>query len=199
MVGHALLACQPASPAGGQLSERSSALRPPRSPVFIFATYVFLEMDSTTYFLYDGGISRVVPVVLCILVGLYFQDLYPHIHVKSWIVLIQQLCLVMGVAFLAQGLIAYPNSNLRVPIFVMLVGSTIAIVAIFGWRLLFSTFAFQLVVGHDRLLLVGGSSLLERHRGVHRRTPGDRPGDRGLFGRPARAWHQVPPHRGRHV
>ena len=65
-----------------------------------------------------------------------------------------------GVAFLCQGLIAYINANMRVPIRVMLVGSAIAVVAIFLWRLLFSAFAFQ-VVGRDRLLLVGGSPLLE--------------------------------------
>jgi FlaA1/EpsC-like NDP-sugar epimerase len=127
---------------------------------FIFATYVDLGVDPTAYLLYDGGLSRVVSAVFCILVGLYFQDLYSQVHVKSWIVLIQQLCLVMGVAFLCQGLIAYINANMRMPIHVMLVGSAIAVAAIFLWRLLFSAFAFQ-VVGRDRLLLVGGSPLLE--------------------------------------
>ena len=92
--------------------------------------------------------------------GLHFHDLYSKVHVKSQIILIQQLCLVMGVAFLTQGLIAYVNSNLRVPIRVMVVGSAIAVVAIFFWRVLFSTFVLQ-VVGRDRLLLVGGSPLLE--------------------------------------
>ena len=42
----------------------------------------------------------------------------------------------------------------------MVVGSAIAVVAIFFWRVLFSTFVLQ-VVGRDRLLLVGGSPLLE--------------------------------------
>jgi len=127
---------------------------------FIFATYIVLEVDPTVFLLYDGGLSRIVLVLLSILVGLHLHDLYSQIQVKSRIVLIQQLCLVMGVAFLSQGLIAYLNPNLRVPIRVMLVGSAIAVVAIFLWRLLFSAFAFQ-VVGRDRLLLVGGSPLLE--------------------------------------
>jgi sugar transferase (PEP-CTERM system associated) len=127
---------------------------------FIFATYIVLEVDPTVFLLYDGGLPRIVLVVICILVGLHLHDLYSQIQVKSRIVLIQQLCLVMGVAFLCQGLIAYINANMRVPIRVMLVGSAIAVVAIFLWRLLFSAFAFQ-VVGRDRLLLVGGSPLLE--------------------------------------
>jgi sugar transferase (PEP-CTERM system associated) len=127
---------------------------------FIFATYLVLEVDPTVFLLYDGGLPRIVLVVISILVGLHLHDLYSQIQVKSRIVLIQQLCLVMGVAFLFQGLIAYINSNMRVPIRVMLVGSAIAVAAIFFWRLLFSAFVSQ-VVGRDRLLLVGGSPLLE--------------------------------------
>src|ERR1035438_2500112 len=127
---------------------------------FIFATYLVLEVDPTVFLLYDGGLPRIVLVVISILVGLHLHDLYSQIQIKSRIVLVQQLCLVMGVAFLCQGLIAYLNSNLRVPIHVMLLGSAIAVVAIFFWRLLFSAFALQ-VVGRDRLLMVGGSPLLE--------------------------------------
>jgi sugar transferase (PEP-CTERM system associated) len=127
---------------------------------FIFATYLVLEVDPTVFLLYDGGLLRIVLVVISILVGLHLHDLYSQIQIKSRIVLVQQLCLVMGVAFLCQGLIAYLNANLRVPIHVMLLGSAIAVVAIFLWRLLFSAFAFQ-VVGRDRLLMVGGSPLLE--------------------------------------
>src|SRR5450759_1600030 len=86
---------------------------------FIFATYIVLEVDPTVFLLYDGGLFRIVLVLLSILVGLHLHDLYSKIQVKSRMVLIQQLCLVMGGAFLSQGLIAYLNSSLRVPIRVM--------------------------------------------------------------------------------
>jgi sugar transferase (PEP-CTERM system associated) len=127
---------------------------------FIFATYVVLEVDPTVFLLYEGGLSRIVLVLFSILIGLHLHDLYSQIQVKSRIVLIQQLCLVMGVAFLTQGLITYVNSDLRVPIRIMVVGSAITVVVVFLWRILFSAFAFQ-VVGRSRLLLVGGSQLLE--------------------------------------
>ena len=127
---------------------------------FIFATYLALEVDPTVFLLYDGGLSRILLVLLSILVGLHFHDLYSQYYVKSRIVLIQQLCLVMGVAFLTQGLIAYLNASLRVPIRVMLLGSALAVVLIFFWRVFFSAYALQ-VVGRDRLLMVGGSPLLE--------------------------------------
>src|ERR1039458_1438225 len=127
---------------------------------FIFATYLMLEVSPTVFLLYDGGLIRILLVVLSILIGLHFHDLYSRIYVKSRIILAQQLCLVMGLAFLTQGLIAYLDADLRVPIRVMVLGSCLAVVAIFCWRILFSAFALQ-VVGRDRLLLVGGSTLLE--------------------------------------
>ena len=127
---------------------------------FVFATYLSLEVDPTVYLLDEGGLARIMLVVFSILLGLHFHDLYSQFHIRSRIVLIQQLCLVMGVAFLTQGFIAYLNANLRVPIRVMLVGSAVAVAAILLWRILFSAYAFQ-VVGLDRLLLVGGSPLLE--------------------------------------
>src|SRR3954451_21382616 len=130
------------------------------SSAFVFATYLALEVDPTVFLLYDGGLIRILLVLLSILVGLHFHDLYSQYYVKSRIVLVQQLCLVMGVAFLTQGLIAYLNAGLRVPIRVMVLGSSVAVVAIFFWRVFFSAYALQ-VVGWDRLLLVGGSPLLE--------------------------------------
>lgn len=128
--------------------------------VFILATYVALDVDPTVFLFDDGGLVRILLVGLSILLGLHFQDLYSQIHIQSRIVLVQQLCLVMGVAFLMQGLIAYSNVNLRVPIRVMILGSAMAVAAIFTWRVFFSAYALQLV-GRDRLLLVGGSPLLE--------------------------------------
>ncbi|MCX6627178.1 MAG: sugar transferase [Candidatus Solibacter sp.] len=127
---------------------------------FIFATYIALDVAPTVFLLYDGGLLRISLVVLAIVIGLHLHDLYSQIHVKSRIVLLQQLCMVMGAALVTQSLIAYVNADLRVPGYVLLVGSAIAVAAIFVWRILFSAFAFQ-VVGRDRLLLVGGSPLLE--------------------------------------
>src|SRR5512140_816989 len=83
---------------------------------FVLATYLVLNVDPTVYLLYDGGLGRLVPVILSILIGLHFQDLYSQVRVKSRIVLAQQLCLVIGVAFLLQGLISYLNADFRLPI-----------------------------------------------------------------------------------
>src|SRR5450432_2551192 len=136
---------------------------------FIIASYIDLDVDPTVFLLDDGGLVRIVLVIVIILFGLHFHDLYSQFYVKSRIVLFQQLCLVMGIAFLLQGLIAYVAPGMRVPIKVMMWGSGIAIAAIYSWRIFFSAVAIN-VVGRDRLLLVGGSPLLEdigRHIAEH--------------------------------
>jgi sugar transferase (PEP-CTERM system associated) len=127
---------------------------------FVLASYFVLEVDPTVFLLDDGLLVRILLVIASILIGLHFNDLYSQIYVKSRILLLQQLCLIIGVAFLIQGFISYLNPNLRVPIKVMVLGSFFSLAAIFVWRIFFSAYALQ-VVGRDRLLLVGGSPLLE--------------------------------------
>lgn len=127
---------------------------------FVLATCLTFDVDPQTYLLDEGGLARLVPVVLTILVGMHFSDLYSRVHVQSRIVLLQQLCLVMGVAFLVQGFLSYLIPSQRVSIHVMVVGSTLAMAGLFLWRIAFSAFAHQ-VMGRDTLLLVGSSPVLE--------------------------------------
>jgi len=127
---------------------------------FIIAVYLNLGVDPWVNLLDDGGLAHLVPVLVTILVGMYFNDLYSQVYVKSRIVLLQQLCLVMGGAFLVQGLLSYIVPDLRVSAHVMAWGSGIAVVAIYFFRVLFSTFAIKML-GRDSLLMVGGSPLLE--------------------------------------
>jgi sugar transferase (PEP-CTERM system associated) len=127
---------------------------------FLFATYLVMEVDPTVFLLYDGGLGRIGLVLISIIITLHFHDLYSQLYVRSRVVLAQQLCMAIGVAFLFQGLISYLNASLRVPIRVMLIGSLFSVVATFAWRIFFSAYVLQ-VVALERLLLVGGSPLLE--------------------------------------
>src|ERR1051325_4808402 len=125
---------------------------------FILASYFALRVDPTDYLLYDGGLFNIGLVLLSILVGLYLHDLYSDIYVKSRIVLLQQLCLVIGTAFIFQGLITYFDRSLRMPARVMATGSFLAMGAMFVWRVFFSAYVLR-VAGRERLLFVGGSSV----------------------------------------
>jgi sugar transferase (PEP-CTERM system associated) len=127
---------------------------------FIIAVYLELDVDPWVNLIYDGGLIHLIPVLVTILLGMHFNDLYSQFYVKSRIVLLQQLCLVMGGAFLFQGLLSYIIPEVRVSARVMAVGSALGVVAIYFWRVLFSTFAIK-VMGRESLLMVGGSPLLE--------------------------------------
>jgi sugar transferase (PEP-CTERM system associated) len=127
---------------------------------YILATYLILRVDPTVFLLYDRGLVRILVVLASILVGMHFHDLYSKIYVRSRRVLAQQLCLVIGIAFVVQALVGYLDPNLRLPIRVMVLGSMLAVAAIFCWRDFFSAHVLR-VVAQDRLLLVGASPLLE--------------------------------------
>src|SRR5262249_22433378 len=122
---------------------------------FVVASFLTLQMDPGVYLQYEGGAVTIVLVLVSILAGLYFQDLYSDIYLKSGIVLLHQLCLAIGIAFLAQGLISYLFHTLRMPAHMMVVGSFISMITIFLWRLAFCAYALP-VVGREQILMVGG-------------------------------------------
>jgi sugar transferase (PEP-CTERM system associated) len=130
---------------------------------FWLATRIVLVEDRTPQmFLYEqGGWYSIGISVVSILIGLYLQDLYSDIYVKSRIVLLQQLCLAIGVAFLLQGVFSYlvPDTQRRMPLHIMAWGGGLSMVAIFLWRIIYGAWVLK-VVGRDRLLLVGGSKIL---------------------------------------
>lgn len=125
---------------------------------FAFAAY--LETPDLGLFLRaEGGAFSIGLVVLTMIVGLYLNDLYSEIQVQSKILLVQQLCFVLGAAFLLEALVSYIDRDLRMPLHVMVPGGVMVVVVVYCWRLFFSTYALQ-VMGGERLLLVGGSPLL---------------------------------------
>jgi exopolysaccharide biosynthesis polyprenyl glycosylphosphotransferase len=127
---------------------------------YVVATFIFLPTDPALFLMYDNGAARILLLVLSVVVTLHFHDLYTELYVKSRVILLQQLCMMAGIIFLIQGLISYLNSDLRVPLRVMLPGTALAIAIIFAWRVIFSAYVLQ-VVERDRVLLVGATPLLE--------------------------------------
>lgn len=126
---------------------------------FILATYQVAAEDPTDYLLNNYGLLAIGTVVLTFILGLHFHDLYSQIHVKSRVLLLQQLAMVTGIAFFVQGLLSYLSLNLQVPVRVMLAGSVMALVASFLWRLLFSKYAIPMLAKTE-LLMVGRSPAL---------------------------------------
>ena len=139
---------------------------------FLAACYAVLPYDPTIWLTVDGGWLRIAMAVGTLVVGIHFHDLYSRIRVQSRLVLLQQLCMVVGVGFLLQGTIAYLDPDLRVPIRVMVAGSFLSLAAVFTWRVFFSDYALR-AVGGERMLLVGTSPLLAEiaeHISLHPET-----------------------------
>src|SRR5580700_8178881 len=96
------------------------------SAAFVVAAVITIPSDPTVFFLADNGREinqrvaldalRILLVVVGAIVTLHFHDLYTDLYVKSRIILLQQLCMVAGILFLLQGLIAYVDPDMRVPI-----------------------------------------------------------------------------------
>jgi sugar transferase (PEP-CTERM system associated) len=137
---------------------------------YIAASYiVFTQVDPEVFLLYDGGLNRIGIVVGIVMLGLYLNDLYADVRVRGRILLMQQLSLSMGVAFMAQALLGYGQQNLILPKWLMIYGSGIALVALFVWRNLYSSVMLR-AVSSERVLFIGSSPVVfETARHLRRR------------------------------
>jgi lipopolysaccharide/colanic/teichoic acid biosynthesis glycosyltransferase len=105
---------------------------------FLAAVYADPDLESAPIFLiYDAGLIRTAVVVGIILLGLYFRDFYTQLRIPSRIFLFQELCLIFGLSFVGQGLLSYIHRDWTIPRKIMLGGSALALLCMFGWRLLF--------------------------------------------------------------
>ena len=126
---------------------------------FIYSAYLLLEVDPTDYFSSLPGLASTMLVCFSVIFGIHFQSLYSQIRVRSRLLLLQQLLMVAGVAFLLQALISAVAPDLQMPLRIMLLGSLLWIAGIFAGRLLFSAYVLPFVAV-ERLLLIGDSPLL---------------------------------------
>lgn len=111
--------------------------------------------DPATFLLYDGGVIRIAIATTVVVLGFYLRDLYARLLIRNRLVLLQELGLVFGVAFIVQGLVYYLDRELIVPRRTMIFGSAMALVAVAGLRLLFH-FAGKLdAIAPARVLFLG--------------------------------------------
>ncbi len=125
---------------------------------FIISTYMVVDSDPQVFLFYDGGLSRVTLVVVSVMLGLYFQDLYNDFRIRSKTLLIQQLCLVIGLVFFSQALLTYVNRELMMSRWVMIFGCLMLLVLIPAWRLLYVGVVFR-ALGAQKLLFLGTNSV----------------------------------------
>lgn len=127
---------------------------------YVLAAFLVLEVDPTVFLLYDGGLARVLPVVLTILFGLHFFDLYAEIGTRSRITLMLEICQAVGLAFLVEALASYVSRDWILPRWLMIYGSAFSILCLLIWRLLYGAFVSR-ALGAQRVLFLGRNAVVQ--------------------------------------
>lgn len=133
--------------------------------LLLFACYClaayFTQAPSLDFFLlYDDGISQIALVVVVIQIGLFFQRLYETPVPRSKLMLAQQLCLVLGAAFLLQSLMLTYGKWMPLPRVVMIYGSALMLLLLPAWRALYAELVRR-TVPPSKVVFWGNSALLE--------------------------------------
>ncbi len=127
---------------------------------YILAAYLTLDVSADIFLLDDGGLWHIALVAVIILVGLYFHDLYDEFRIRSRVLLIQQVSVVLGSAFVAQAVLSYGRSDILLPKWLMVYGSMGALVALPAWRMVFTGIVSK-AVGSQRILFLGSSPAVQ--------------------------------------
>lgn len=128
---------------------------------FLLASYLVVAPDyDIQMFLFDDrGLARIGAAVAIIILGLYLNDLYTDVRLQSRIRLLQQLCLILGVAFIAQALFGYLRLNLVLSKWVLIVGGLIAMPVLLVGRIVFSA-TLSKATGLQKILFLGSSPVV---------------------------------------
>lgn len=124
---------------------------------YVLASWV-LDISPDVFLFDQDGIWHIAFMVVVILLGIYFQDLYENYRIRSRTRLIQQFCMILGMGLLLQALANYGHWNaVLLPKGVMVYGSLLVLLVLPAWRVLFSTFVAR-AMGAQRLLFLGSSA-----------------------------------------
>jgi lipopolysaccharide/colanic/teichoic acid biosynthesis glycosyltransferase len=124
---------------------------------YTLAAYGTVDVAADLFLIDDNGIWHIVVLTLVLLLGIYFHDLYENFRIRSRTVIIQQFCMILGIAFLFQALANYGRwSAVLLPKWVMVYGSLLVLVVLPSWRILFTTFVWK-AMGAQRILFLGSS------------------------------------------
>jgi sugar transferase (PEP-CTERM system associated) len=140
---------------------------------YVVATFVVLYEDPQVFLFDDNGLWRIAVVVLCLIVGIYFHDLYEQFRIKSRILLFQQMGVVVGMAFLVQALLGYLRlRDLLLPTWLMIIGSSLVLILLPSWRIFYSSVVLK-AMGSERILFLGASTVVQeigQHLAEHPET-----------------------------
>jgi lipopolysaccharide/colanic/teichoic acid biosynthesis glycosyltransferase len=127
---------------------------------YLVATAAVFRGDTYVYLRDDLGFLRMLLVTLSMLLGIFVNNLYADTRVESRTLLVLKMCNVLGIVLIVQGLLAYISSGLSLPRGVMLVGGSLAFLALLIWRIFYSKVLLRMM-GTRKILFVGNDVLTE--------------------------------------
>ena len=123
------------------------------------ASFFTLSEDPAVYLFTEENYWKVLVVGGCVILGLYFQDLYSDLRITSRILLVQQVCLAVGAALLMMAFIGYLRPDMLLGRWLMIAGSLGVVVLLPLWRIFFWKYVV-VALRSERVLLLGNSSIL---------------------------------------
>jgi sugar transferase (PEP-CTERM system associated) len=132
--------------------------------VLVLACYSVMSLftlgaDPAFYLFGEGNYWKILLVAGCIILALYFQDLYTDLRIISRILLTQQVSLAVGCALLMMACLGYLNPDLLIARWLMVTGSLAVIVVLPLWRIFYWR-CVVVTLRSERVLLLGNSSIL---------------------------------------
>lgn len=111
------------------------------------------------YFFTELNYWKILVVAGCIILALYFEDLYSDLRITSRILLVQQVCLAVGAALLFFAFMGYLRPDLLLGRWLMILGSLAVVIVLPLWRIVFWRYVV-VALRSERVLLLGNSSIL---------------------------------------
>ena len=127
---------------------------------YVLTAYLTIDVAADIFLFDDGGLWHIGLVVAVILLGLYFHDLYEDYRIRSKVLLIQQVCLVLGIAFVLQSLLSYGRWQILLPKWLMVYGSMGVLLVLPAWRILYAR-VVKMALGNQRVLFVGAAPVVQ--------------------------------------
>jgi exopolysaccharide biosynthesis polyprenyl glycosylphosphotransferase len=123
---------------------------------YLLAAYLTFDVAPDVFLIDDDGLWHIALVVGVIILGIYFHDLYEDFRIRSRILLLQQVSLVLGMAFVLQAALSYARSSYLLPKWLMVYGSLGVLLLLPGWRILFAEVVSK-ALGAQAILFLGSS------------------------------------------
>jgi sugar transferase (PEP-CTERM system associated) len=131
--------------------------------ILVLGCYVlaifFLGLDPAFFLFEEGNYWKLLLVAGTIIAGLYFQDLYGDLRITTNILLVQQVCLAVGLALLISAFIGYIDREALLGRSLMMIGSLGVVILLPIWRIFFWRYVIA-GLRSERVLLLGNSSIL---------------------------------------